>query len=169
MPSVEAAVPRLRSPAPRASRLARCLPVGILALLGLCILPPGTALADEGSTAPGLTAPAAFRVAPYGGKPRPDREKSLLITYDRGVPRGDANGSTLTMDVTGSSGVLRLERYGNGCSGTNNTRTFDLFGPVPDEAGSGPTSVGVVLVGVLGGCVVLVGAGALVLRKLRGR
>lgn len=53
---------------------------------------------------------------------------------------------------------------------TNNTRTFDLFGPVPDEAGSGSkTSIGVVVVSVLGGCVVLTGAGALVRRKLRRR
>ncbi|MEU8628535.1 hypothetical protein [Streptomyces sp. NPDC048669] len=67
------------------SPLVRGLLAGIPALLGSCILPPSTGLANEGSTAPGLTAPASFRVAPYGGRPRPDREKHLLISYDRGV------------------------------------------------------------------------------------
>ncbi|MFF1919480.1 hypothetical protein ACFVW8_02750 [Streptomyces sp. NPDC058221] len=91
----------------------------MVALLGLCVLPPGAALADEDSTGAGLTAPASFRIAPHGGKPRPDREKNILIRYDRGEPRGDAKGSTLTLDVTGSSGVLRLKQYGHGCSGTD--------------------------------------------------
>lgn len=119
MSSVEAVVPRLRALPPWTSPLVRGLLADVLALLGSCILPPSTGLTSEGSTAPGLTAPASSRVAPYGGKSRPDREKHLLISYDRGVPRGDANGSTLTMDVTGSSGVLRLKRYGKGCSGTD--------------------------------------------------
>ncbi|NDZ78822.1 hypothetical protein G3I19_09845 [Streptomyces sp. SID10853] len=121
MAAAEAVVPHFRALAsrPRGSRLVLALLAGVLALLGSGVLPPTAALADEGSDAPGLTAPASFRVAPYGGKPRPDREKHILISYDRGVPRGEENGSTLTMDVTDSSDVLRLKEYGNGCSGTD--------------------------------------------------
>lgn len=127
MAAAEAVVPRPRALAShlsrlsrlRGSRLVRGLLVGVLALLGSGALPPSTALADASPDAPGLTAPASFRIAPYGGKPRPDREKHILIRYDRGAPRGEERGSTLTMDVTDSSDVLRLKKYGNGCSGTD--------------------------------------------------
>ncbi|MEU8706036.1 hypothetical protein [Streptomyces sp. NPDC048565] len=119
MPSSEAVAPRRRSPAPRAWLPALGLLVGVLAVLGLYVLLPNTGPADENGSASGLSAPASFRVAPYGGKPRPDREKNLLVSYDRGVPRGVGNESTLTMDVSGSSGVLRLKGYSTSCSGTD--------------------------------------------------
>ncbi|MDJ1135071.1 hypothetical protein [Streptomyces iconiensis] len=143
MASAETLVPRPRPLAlrRRSSPLLRGLLVGVLALLGLGTLPPSTALADEDSDAPGLTAPASFRVAPYGGKPRPDRQKHLLISYDRGVPRGKGNGSTLTMDVTGSSDVLRLKQYGKGCSGTDRKvvcRVGEAYDSWTDWAGARP-------------------------------
>ncbi|WP_406148157.1 hypothetical protein [Streptomyces sp. NBC_01012] len=119
MPASEAVAPRRRSLAPRARLPGLVLLVGVLALLGLYVLLPSTGPADRDGSALRLSAPASFRVAPYGGKPRPDREKNLLITYDRGVPRGVGNESTLTMDVTGSSGVLRLKGYSTSCSGTD--------------------------------------------------
>ncbi|WP_306316894.1 MULTISPECIES: hypothetical protein [unclassified Streptomyces] len=122
MSAAQPVEPRTRSlPARRrtSSLVLRALLTGLAALLGAAVLPPGAALADEGSEARGLTATETFRVAPYGGKPRPDREKRILVNYDRGTTSGGAHNSTLTMDVTDSSDVLRLKKYGNGCSGTD--------------------------------------------------
>lgn len=119
----------------------RGLLVAVLALLGPGLFPPGAAVADEGSDAPGLKAPKSFRVAPHGGKPRPDREKRILISYDRGVPRGEGKGSKLTMDVTDSSGVLRLKKFGNGCSGTDRKivcRVGEAYDSWTDWAGALP-------------------------------
>lgn len=119
----------------------RGLLVAVLALAGLGLFPPGAAVADEGSDGPGLKAPKSFRVAPHGGKPRPDREKRILISYDRGVPRGEGKGSKLTMDVTDSSGVLRLKKFGNGCSGTDRKivcRVGEAYDSWTDWAGALP-------------------------------
>ncbi|WP_051096263.1 hypothetical protein [Streptomyces sulphureus] len=143
MASAHAVVPRPRSSASgrRRPRLVRGLLVGVLALLGTGLLPPGTAVADEGSDAPGLKAPDAFRVAPHGGKPRPDREKRLLIRYEPEARTGEDKGSTLTMDVTDSSDVLRLKQYGNGCSGSDRKvvcRVGEAYDSWTDWAGALP-------------------------------
>ena len=143
MASAHAAVPRPRSSASgrRRSPLVRVLLVGVLSLLGTGLVPPSTSVADEGSDAPGLEAPDAFRVAPHGGKPRPDREKRLLIRYDPGAVSGEAKRATLTMDVTGSSDVLRLEQYGSGCSGSDRKvvcRVGERYDSWTDWAGALP-------------------------------
>ncbi|MET8468958.1 hypothetical protein ABZY90_00830 [Streptomyces sp. NPDC006422] len=126
-------MPRLDTAAP-----VRALLAAVLTLLGWGALPAPAAHAADPQ---GLSAPASFRVAPYGGKPRPDREKRILISYDRGVPRGTAHGSTLTMDVTDSSDVLRLKQYGNGCSGTDRKvvcRVGEAYDSWTDWAGALP-------------------------------
>lgn len=110
--------PRSRAPRRKGATFLRGLCAGVLALLlGPGLLPPGTALADGGSDGPKLTAPASFRVAPHGGKARPDRERHLLIRHEGAS--GMAKTSKLTLDVTASADVLRLKRYGKGCSGTD--------------------------------------------------
>lgn len=47
----------------------------------------------------------------------------------------------------------------------NNTRTFELFGPLPAASGFGAGTVA----GVLGGCVLLAGAAAVLVRRRRSR
>ncbi|WP_431775332.1 hypothetical protein [Streptomyces cucumeris] len=91
------------------------LVLGVLAGL----LPTGatpSAFAASDAT-PELVAPRTYHVKPPGGRKRPDRDKRLHISYDRG--RGGKQGpqtGRLTMDVSHAKDILRLKKFGHGCT-----------------------------------------------------
>ncbi|WP_431038735.1 hypothetical protein ACQYWQ_28840 [Streptomyces sp. P6-2-1] len=90
---------------------------GVLLALAACltgVVPLGTTPAAAAD--PHLTAPATYHVAPPGGRKRPARDKRLHVRYDVDAVAGKRTGR-LIMDVRGAEDVLRLKKFGNGCSG----------------------------------------------------
>ncbi|MDT0412201.1 MULTISPECIES: hypothetical protein [Streptomyces] len=90
---------------------------GVLLALAACltgVVPLGTAPAAAAE--PHLTAPATYHIAPPGGPKRPARDKRLHVSYDGDAVAGRKTGR-LIMDVSGAADVLRLKKFGNGCSG----------------------------------------------------
>ncbi|EDY43354.2 LOW QUALITY PROTEIN: conserved hypothetical protein, partial [Streptomyces sp. SPB074] len=90
---------------------------GVLLALAAClagVVPLGSAPAAAAD--PPLTAPATYHVAPPGGPRRPARDKHLHVRYHEDAVAGEKTGRLIT-DVRGAEDVLRLRKYGNGCSG----------------------------------------------------
>ncbi|MFI6874103.1 hypothetical protein ACIBL6_11740 [Streptomyces sp. NPDC050400] len=94
------------------------LAAGALAVLTLMEFRAGPAPGER----PVLTAPGTYHVKPPGGRKRPERDKRLHIRYAPDDP--DAVGEVgpksghLTMDVSAAKDVLRLKKFGSGCTNT---------------------------------------------------
>jgi hypothetical protein len=97
--------------------------------LAAALLAPPLYAAGPAEAAPapdsgtGLTAPRVYHVAPHGGRKRPERDKRLHIRND-GAGKG-----TLTMDVSGANGTLRLKKFGGPCTESGGVTVVCEVGP----------------------------------------